>query len=331
MKTAFVDFLGVTFKARDESSIRAFVESLLRNWFGEGVEIEDSGRGFRGYDVKLDIPGIGYAAYGGNADTLHIEISGEGCAQVRDWRDVIDTIDQRQGKLTRVDVAADDRTGERVNIAWAKQAYHDGQFNPARGASPNAQLIDDMGSGKGCTLYVGSRESGKLCRVYEKGKQQGDKTSSWVRVEVEYRAVHRELPLQMLRDPAAYLAGSYPAFADWNVEQMRPVTVAFDNAAKLEKAVAHAKKQAGRLIHALVTLNGGSITDAVARIYRPELPKRLKGVVRTLQSLQTDQGDYIAPPPDYVRDATPHELMQLARLVPQYLAPQPPHAHALAA
>lgn len=330
MSTAFVDFLGVTFKSRDESSIRAFVESLLRCWFGE-VEITEAKRGWAGYKTRLDVEGIGLVAYGGNSDTLHIEITGSGCAQVRDWRDVIATIEDYEGKVTRCDVAADDMQGERVNIEWAKQAYRDGLFDPDRGARPNAQLIDDMGSGKGCTLYVGARESGKLCRVYEKGRQQGDKASPWVRVEVEYRAVHRELPVQMLRDPAAYLAGAYAAFADFNEEQCRPVTVAYDNVAKLEKAVEHAKKQAGRLLHALVTLNGGSITDAFARIYRPELPKRLKGVVRIMQSLQTDEGHFVAPPPDYVRNATPRELVQLGKIVPQFIAPQPPHAHALAA
>jgi len=41
--------------------------------------------------------------------------------------------------------------------------------------------------GKGRTIYVGSRQSPLMLRVYEKGREQGDPESSWVRFEWEIK------------------------------------------------------------------------------------------------------------------------------------------------
>ena len=86
--------------------------------------------------------------------------------------------------ITRVDLAHDDFSATQVSIERARQWLEDGGFN-ASGRPPAAELIDDLGSNKGKTLYVGHRASGKFLRVYEKGKQFGDQTSPWVRAEVE--------------------------------------------------------------------------------------------------------------------------------------------------
>lgn len=313
-QTAFVDFFGVTFRAAEAgTNIRAFLESLVRNWFGVEAQLSDTGRGKFGYAVCLEIQGIGLAAYGGNENTLHLSITGDGCKAVKDWRDVIDTIEDYRGKLTRVDVAADDFKGETFNLAWCKEQYESRQgFKPSRGTHPNAKLMDDMGSGKGCTFYVGSRESGKLFRGYEKGKEQGDPNSPWFRVEVEYRAVHRELSPQMLRDPGAYLAGAYPCLEKIAVEQSAPLTVAYTSAAAIERTIEHAQKQAGRALHMLLTLNGGDITGALSRIYRPELPKRLIGKVRALVSWrESEAATTDVMPPAWARDAKPAECIAL--------------------
>lgn len=313
---AFVDFVGVTFLAAstDPQTIRAWVEHVTRLIFGDDVQITETGRGWAGYGVRLDLEGVGLVGYLGNSNTVHFEFSGSGCAQVKDWQDVADIIEQAEGKLTRVDVAADDFDGNRFNIAWAREQYASDGFKPERGVMPNAQLVDDMGSGKGCTFYVGSRTSGKLYRGYEKGKQLGDPASPWFRNEVEYRAIHRSLPLQMLTDPGAYLAGSYPCLSDIADEQRRPLTVAYESAAKIERAVEHAKRQAGRVLHMLLSLNGGDIAEAMARIYRPELPPRLLGTVRTLLTLRDSEDTHTTcRPPDWMRDCTPAEALALAK------------------
>jgi len=235
---------------------------------------------------------------------------------VADWEELASDIEAYGGRITRCDVAADDLDGSGgYSIEWCQTQYHelDG-FKPQRGAMPKPSLWSDEGSGAGSTFYVGSRESGKLFRGYEKGKQLGDRASLWFRLEVEYRAVHRELPVQMLTNPGAYLAGAYPCLCDLCVEQSRPLTVAYTSAALLEKAVDHAKKQAGKLVHALLTLNGGDIRDALARIYRPELPDRLKATVLALVSAdEQEASDGGRMRRQFLYDATDRERRALDR------------------
>src|SRR6185436_18889339 len=68
-------------------------------------------------------------------------------------------------------------------------------------------------AGSGRSFYVGSRQGGKLCRVYEKGKQLGDAESKWTRAEVELHAKDRVIPWDAVTEPVKYLAGSFPFFA----------------------------------------------------------------------------------------------------------------------
>jgi phage replication initiation protein len=312
MNTAFIDFLSVTFKLEPGAPVQKWVEWLLAEWFGD-VTVEDKGRGRFGYAVCLDFAG-GFAAFGGNENTVHVSITGDGCRQIKDWESVAQLIEDRHAKITRADVAADDFEGAYWSIDWCKAQYEANGFKPSRGAMPKAQLVDDMGSGKGCTFYVGSRESGKLFRGYEKGKEQKDPNSPWFRCEVEYRAVHREIPVEILREPGSYLAGAYACLADLSPVQSVVRTVAYSTAAAIEKAVAHAQKQAGRCLHMLLTLNGGDLGGALARIYRPELPKRLVGKVAALLAARESEETYTTVrAPDWCREAKPHEFMALEK------------------
>lgn len=309
MQTAIVDFFGVTVVATDP---RELAELLVKTWFGPEAKISESNRGWNGYKHRLDIEGVGIVAYGGNADTLHIEVTGSGCVMVKDWQLVADTIAHLEGRLTRVDVAGDDPTGERYNLEWARAQFHEGGFYGGKGRPPKSHLYDDMGSGEGCTLYVGSRQSGKLFRGYEKGKQLGDPNDPKFRCEVEYRDVHRELPLQMLTNPSAYLAGAYPCLAGWDIEQRPIKTVAHTASAMLEKAVEHGRKQAGRVIHALLALNGGDMEDCLARLHVPELPKRLAGHIKAFLAFdESERTHTTATAPAWAAKATRDELHDL--------------------
>ncbi|WP_444925105.1 replication initiation factor domain-containing protein [Microbulbifer sp. DLAB2-AF] len=165
----------------------------------------------------------GFVAWGGNDSVpmpdgtirtvparFQVYISGEGCTQIQDWGRVADKLALFENlRITRLDIAYDDHEGSRT-VDDAKQLYVEGAFTTS-GRPPNSTYIDDMGSGNGCTLNVGNRANGKFLRVYEKGKQLGDALSRWVRWEIEFKSKHREIPLDALREPAAYLAGSYPA------------------------------------------------------------------------------------------------------------------------
>lgn len=246
-------------------------------------KLEKTGRGIFGFAERVDIEGIGLAAYGGNGGVIYFQISGEGCGRVANWNYLADLLDDSRSRLTRVDIAHDDYEGETLSIDWARNQYHTSGFKPSRGMSPRAQFVSDEGSGKGCTLYVGSRESGKIARIYEKGKHLGDPLSPWCRFEVEWRATHRDLSTDMLRDPSAYFVGAYPccSFAGSRVEKIR--TRAFSAAASIEKAVDHAINQAGGIIAALKEL-GHSAEQIVSKLVKPQVSKRLVSNVIALKA-----------------------------------------------
>lgn len=302
--SAIVDFLSLTF--RPAGNPREFAESLLRVFLGSELvsSLVDTGHGWNGYETMLELPGLGLVAYGGNHGTLHLSLTGSGCAVVRCWDDVADLVEAHDAKITRIDCAHDDFDGVH-SVDWGVAEYESGGFKPSRGCSPNAQFVDDMGSNKGRTLYVGSRESGKLCRIYEKGKQLGDPSSSWVRHEVEFRASHRVLTADMIRNPAHYLAGAYSCF-EWvsRAQQSRIKTLIAMGQASISKAVDHAKKQAGKCLHMMLQLNGGDIGAAFETLHRPDIPKRCREMYATAQNLSS-----AVRPPDWWRDASPAEKL----------------------
>lgn len=302
--SALIDWLSLTF--RPEGNPREFIDSLLSVFLGHelATSIVDSGHGGHGYQTMLEIPGLGFAYYGGNHGTVHLQISGHGCAVVRSWDDVADLVDAHQAKISRIDLAYDDFDGLR-GVRWARVQTRLRGFKPDRGPSPNFQYVDDMGSGKGKTLYVGSRESGKLARIYEKGRALGDKASPWVRFEVEFRATHRVLTSDMIRSSSKYLAGAYRCFEWINTsEQSRIRTVIATGRASIAKAVDHAKKQAGKCLHMILELNGGDIGEAFETIYRPEIPKRCQELFVLARNLL-----HSVRPPCWWREASAAERL----------------------
>lgn len=310
MSTAFIDFLGVTFWM-DASNAKESIEILLRGWLGVEVRVTETGKGWNGYKHRLDIDGIGLVAFGGNADTVHIEMTGAGCMQVKDWGQVADSLDMLEARITRLDLAVDDFEGTTYNLGWCRKAWADGEFDPARGAKPVPRLVDDMGSGKGSTFYLGSRESGKLFRGYEKGKEQGDPESPWFRCEVEWRNRHREIPVDAIRQPGKYFAGAYRAFESHSLEQRVIKTVAHIAQAHIEKATEHARKQAGRVIHGLLAL-GLKVEEVMARLHVPELPKKLAAPIRAFLALDESERTYTpATAPAWAAKATPEEVADL--------------------
>ena len=69
--------------------------------------------------------------------------------------------EQHASKITRIDLAHDDMTGEVLSIDKSLKWLQDGLFsnNGAREGTTavKGRLIDDLGSGDGKTLYIGNR------------------------------------------------------------------------------------------------------------------------------------------------------------------------------
>lgn len=298
IQNCHVDYLAFTVRAQDGMSWedqRQHVLWLIRVVFGP-VEVEDTGKGWRGYTDCYRFAGGAIAAFGGdlNKQTIHFDIPGDACSFIANWNELADFLDDYPAKITRCDIAHDDFEGETLSIEWARTQYAQGGFKPSRGISPKSSLVSDEGHGTGSTYYVGSRESGKISRIYEKGKQLGDMFSRWVRFEVEWRATHRELSSNMLRDPSSYLSGSYPcaSFISKRVQTIK--TVAFKAAAVIEKAIDHATKQAGGLISALREL-GHTTEQIIAKIEKPKPSKRLVANIAALKAFKAVERPERAP------------------------------------
>lgn len=231
--------------------------------------------------------------------TARIELTGDGCrmfelsgnasGHAKRWPELAALLGVCDARITRIDLAADDFRGA-YPISWAVERYESGDFD-RRGQRPKSRLIDDMGNRTGKTLYVGSRKSENQLRVYEKGREQGDKSSEWVRYEGEFHASNRrELPLEMLVDCAPYLVGAYPCldFIDAVGERLRVATEKV--IANCVRAVEHFRRQYGPMVNALLHASEGDeviLHRLISGTARAKLPKWCPTPDDTAQLLTT--------------------------------------------
>lgn len=193
----------------------------LEQIFGFGVTADrKKGANFYSQSFQLGDNKISYGilAIGGNRQTLCVELTATGLGAAKPgWEHRLNQFAQSDKvsdfRLTRIDIARDFFEGE-YSIEDALNAYYAQGFNLSVTTPQLRKEGADWwneGLNKGRTLYVGSRQSSRLVRIYEKGKQLGDKESKWVRVEIEYRSHDLILNMDIILNPGDYMA-QYPAF-----------------------------------------------------------------------------------------------------------------------
>lgn len=273
--TAHIDWFACTFLP-GSAGLASIVESVF---VIPRAEWEERVGGWQGYATRIDLGGFGLLGYGGEHQrgTAHLEINAHGCARIEDWNAVRVWCEAYGVRITRVDLAHDDFSGEGVSIAQARAWFQEGQFTTG-GRAPNARLVDDLGSNKGKTLYVGQRQHGKLCRVYEKGKQLGDPGSPWCRVEVELRGKAREIPSDVLLRPSDYLAGAYPCLAYLSQRQDKVRTLRRSAEIGYARMVECLRTQYGPALNAMLRVEGGDPFAVLEQAMRPGTPKRLQNL-----------------------------------------------------
>lgn len=277
-KLAFVDYLSFTYRPPEPIFEQFPLRSVLVETFGLcGYNWKLSNSGWNGYTHRIDLDGCGLVAYGGASqnNTVHVQISGQGCAQVPDWLEVMLWGSITNSKITRIDFAHDDLEGNVLNIDRALEWLESGLFN-SRGRPPNARFIDDFDSGEGKTLYIGRRKNGKMARIYEKGKELGQQDSPWCRAEVEYRSKDRELNWDSVLNPAGYLSGSYTAFSFLTSEQRKVDTIQRAQSISLDRATHYCSIGYGKLIHLLYELHEGDAEKVLRLLMREGIPPKLK-------------------------------------------------------
>lgn len=188
------------------------------------------GGGMFGYacsaDLLCDGEQVGVLAWGAANFGCLVSFSGAGCAAL-DFPALHRVLADLPGaKITRVDVALDDYSGRVFDVELARTWAMDGRFTKRRPPKyhyfESGELIPSAAAkllGRQChlvatggkSLYIGSRDSGLMCRFYEKGKQlQSEDHPNWVRAEVEIRNQDRVVPFDVLLNPDQYFAGAYP-------------------------------------------------------------------------------------------------------------------------
>ena len=145
--------------------------------------------------------------------------------------------------------------------------------------SPFAKRDGDWYGDGGKTFYVGRRESGKLTRVYEKGKEVLGKIACsqldvshrlhglqcWVRIETEWHGKNRIIPHDVLLRPGEYLAGAHPAFSFINAIQDRVLTTKHKAQATVERVKQNIKRQSGKSLYTLMLLEGPKVVMELLR------------------------------------------------------------------
>jgi DNA relaxase NicK len=292
---AFIDFLTVVIPARDIfrfdkfSGLDDFAHAIQHYFleclgFNYDADMKAGRNGYKNHwkilvkthDKKLET--VGFFAFGGNNDTICITLTGVACQTIDQagFSFIRSFIEELKGKITRIDLAHDCLEGE-VNLKTVREWYDTGLFrSSSRGKYPDCQFIDDCGSGKGCTLYVGSRESGKYFRAYEKGKQLGDKTSPWVRLELEILSKKRGIPYEILDNVSRYLAGGYNCLEYLSKEQSKIKTLQKSEQISYHHLETYAKQSYGRFIDVMLQVYDGCPELVVEQLRRDDaLPSRL--------------------------------------------------------
>jgi len=242
----------------------------------------DRRAGMLGFESSADIVSphgdpIGRLAWGGahTGGRFFVSLTGDGCARVADWIEVVRLLEVVDARITRLDLAADYPGGE-VSVDDALAAFREGSF-ASGGKPPSARLVDDLGSGAGRTLYVGSRQSSKLCRIYEKGRQLGQPTSPWVRVEVEFKNRCFTIPYHALLAADDFLAGAYPILREWIGAVGVPLhAIRRSASAVVEKAVHVGRQHVGGVVAYLRRTLGWSASRVVQHLEGREPARRLK-------------------------------------------------------
>lgn len=155
------------------------------------------------------------------ANTLHVNLYGRACTFAPyGWKEKIaDFIEDLDGWLTRIDLALDFFDGHpSAGMDDFVNQYRSGLMD-VYGKRPATAVGGDWPNERARSLYIGSRNNGKLTNIYEKGHQLygADSGNPWLRIETRFGNQVRELNVEMIRRPADFFAGT----SEWHAGQLR--------------------------------------------------------------------------------------------------------------
>ncbi|MDO9195337.1 replication initiation factor domain-containing protein [Rhodoferax sp.] len=182
--------------------------------FRWSIELNGAECGWVGFLASSESPRLQ-----SQAKTIHCNLFGTACTFADiGWNfRIADLIDENQGDVTRCDLALDFFDGIEGGIDSIRSDYRLGLCNVG-GRKLKFNMVGDWENGHDRSLYIGSREAGKITNAYEKGDQLfGEKSNSeWLRIELRYGNKLRVLSSEMLRRPADFFAGA----SDWHASML---------------------------------------------------------------------------------------------------------------
>lgn len=325
---AFIDALTFTVHKRtienakglcfsDTEYVAAYSE-LLQEIFGFGVTTK-LGKGSYFYQAYYKLGGdkadYGTLHIGGQRDTILVELTGTGCQAAKaGWEqrlyDFLKTASRP--RITRVDLAHDFFNGE-YSPEQAMCDHNNGLFN-RHNKRPKSEMKgtawrEEDGTGK--TFAVGTRGSSKYARIYEKGRQLGDKDSLWTRFEVEFRNKDCVIPMEILTNQGEFLTGAYPVGETLFNSPATSIAAATEKVnITFESRKTHAKNQVGRFVRFLKDI--GWTPEQIVEALIADEGKYPKGLEPAEYDCQTDEAEYLNQDSLKVNGTTePDELDQV--------------------
>lgn len=206
--------LGDSFKVSED--LKKGIDFYKHRW---SIELNGAECGWVGFLASSDSP-----RQQSQAKTIHCNLFGTACTfAAAGWNDrIADIVDAREGDVTRADLALDFFDGIHGGIEMIRDDYRAGLCNVG-GRKLKFNMVGDWENGHDRSLYIGSREAGKITNCYEKGDQLfGEKSNSeWLRIELRYGNKLRVLSSEMLRRPADFFAGA----SDWHAAMLAKADV----------------------------------------------------------------------------------------------------------
>lgn len=176
-----VDWIRATTK---HHSISQVIEA-----FSYGFKFEDwaTFRPKEGYDCGLQNPlghQVMWCTYRDDMG-VNIQFPGRACHELHDMGvnvlGIVQELSEENFKFTRLDLAIDIK-GVYIDIVGLLDCEHSGSANN----DPELHMKGRKARG-GATLYIGSRQSDKYVRIYDKAKERKIKDVLWTRLEIELK------------------------------------------------------------------------------------------------------------------------------------------------
>lgn len=274
-----LDYVRATFPADAE------VWAELREWLGTMTEREFGWRGW--YDRSAIVLDGGIVAWCSRAEVaarqgLMVDLPGKACAVLGDRLIPFLRWCCERGRVRRVDFALDDRRGlvtyERL---WA--AVREGTILARAHERSFIEKRGSHGEHRGWTLYVGSRSSQAVVRIYDKAAQQ-KVAGPWWRCELEAKGDFGDaLARAVLADGVDVVIGQlnrrlrfavptgdanrgrWPVAPWWaefigSLERGAPLTCGEPVATTLDTMREYFRRQAGPVLAALMLADGGDLS-----------------------------------------------------------------------